>query len=60
MRTLRTMGLTIDLGEQKNAIQNFYNPLLIEFRHMSLLLAEFPNRMANIPLEIVYKSLKSI
>ena len=25
-------GLTI--GEQKNAIQNFYNPLLIEFRHM--------------------------
>ena len=27
-------GLTI--GEQKNAIQNFYNPLLTEFRHMQL------------------------
>ena len=26
-------GLTI--GEQKNAIQNFYNPLLTEFRDMS-------------------------
>ena len=25
-------GLTI--GEQKNIIQNFYNPLLKEFRHM--------------------------
>ena len=32
-------GLTI--GEQQNAIQNFYNPLLTAFRHMSYLSISF-------------------
>ena len=27
----------LTIGEQKNAIQNLYNPLLTEFRHMTLL-----------------------
>ena len=35
-------GLTI--GEQKNAIQNFYNPLLTEFRDMLCSNQSEPNR----------------
>ena len=30
----REIGYGLTIGEQKNPIQNVYNPLLKEFRHM--------------------------
>ena len=42
--------LTIE--EQKNAIQNFYNPLLTEFRHMSSFMTIFARQSMHCPLPL--------